>query len=239
MLFLMFSSYLRSSPEKPAHLSFQLNHDIQLPPGSDQVRRDIALRMWNFDVEHTPLPYTPLCLKAYFRYQTQQADLFKPDTGQNVIFNTHLDIVKISEILKDNVDRAEVRARMRSPDFGDHGHVQDKALDASINLAIRLLLMVEVGKVPNGFSGNSPLQWDQQTLNQLLAAHFAPCATAKEKSIRLGKVFTARNIERMAGIRIRWTNNLADHLRLSDSENDELVVNIFHHASFLIMQQEK
>jgi len=50
----------------------------------------------------------------------------------------------------------------------------------------------------------------------------------------MNKIFTARNIDRIGGIRIRWTNNLADHLRLSD---DDGAVFIFHHASFLKFQQ--
>jgi hypothetical protein len=112
-------------------------------------------------------------------------------------------------------------------------------LNASINLAIRLLLMIEVGNIPNGFSGYRSLQWNQGTLRQFLAVIFAPRAAPLQERVRLEKFFTARNIERIAGIRLRWTNNLADHLRLFDSDDDELVVNIFHHTSFLVMQQQK
>jgi hypothetical protein len=57
--------------------------------------------------------------------------------------------------------------------------------------------------------------------------------------IRLGKVFTARNLERVTGTRIIWTDSLADHLWLVDSDEDEVAANIFHHASFLMMQSEK
>jgi hypothetical protein len=97
------------------------------------------------------------------------------------------------------------------------------------------MLMVEIGGVPNGFSGNTPLLWEEEKLSHVLAKHFALPSTRSQEQVRLGKVFTARNIERIAGIKIRRTGNLADHLRLFDSDNNEIVVNIFHHASFLVM----
>lgn len=42
-------------------------------------------------------------------------------------------------------------------------------------------------------------------------------------------MFTARNLERVAGIRVIWTSNLADHLHLED---DDTSVRIFYHVSF-------
>ncbi|KAF2178669.1 hypothetical protein K469DRAFT_731671 [Zopfia rhizophila CBS 207.26] len=47
-------------------------------------------------------------------------------------------------------------------------------------------------------------------------------------------MFTASNLERIAGIQIKLTDNLADHLRMIDKE-DKFVA-IFHHASFLKRQ---
>jgi hypothetical protein len=40
----------------------------------------------------------------------------------------------------------------------------------------------------------------------------------------------------MAGLEIVWTDNLADHLRLTD---DDTKVHIFHHASFLEIQRTR
>lgn len=41
------------------------------------------------------------------------------------------------------------------------------------------------------------------------------------------------NLERISGIRVRWTSNLADHLSLDGDE-----VRLFHHVSFLELHQE-
>ena len=43
-----------------------------------------------------------------------------------------------------------------------------------------------------------------------------------------------RNVERIGGLRIIWTSNLADHLRLHD---DDTRLSIFHHATFLHYQK--
>lgn len=235
----LFSSYLGFKRVTFTKLSFQLKDPIQWMPNSTEFRRDIALRLWDFDIDETPLPYGLLNLDAYFRYQTQQADLFMHDTGQHVLVRTHQHVIEISQILKDDLDRTQAQQRMRLQNFQNKGQDQDKACNASLDLVIRLLLMVEIGNIPNGFSGNTPLVWNQGTLSQFLSTHFTPKTTSSQERVRLGRVFTARNIERMAGIKIRWTNNLVDHLRLFDDEEDEMGVNIFHHASFLIMQQKR
>jgi hypothetical protein len=55
--------------------------------------------------------------------------------------------------------------------------------------------------------------------------------------VKLEKIFIARNLGRIAGIEIQFTNNLADHLRLMNE--DDKKVTIFHNASFLIGQRKK
>jgi hypothetical protein len=243
MLSLLSSSsfflYLDSNRKISTQCSTRWDVSIQRTPPTQQFKQKIALSLWNFDIDNPPSPYRPLNLEVYFRYYWQQADYFMHDAVHHVLVRTHHDILKISEIFNQNLDRAEVQEKVCSQVFPGKGAGQDKSLNASINLAVRLLLMVKVGDIPNGFSGYHSLQWDQGTLRQFLADQFAPRAAPLQERVRLEKGFTARNIERIAGIRLKWTDNLADHLRLFDSEDDELVVNIFHHASFLIMQQRK
>jgi hypothetical protein len=45
--------------------------------------------------------------------------------------------------------------------------------------------------------------------------------------VKLERLFTARNIERVADIQVIWTSNLADHLQLED---DDTKVRLFSHA---------
>lgn len=220
-------------------LSSGFEDSIQWMPGSREFRREITLKLWDFDINKTPSPFTPLSLEAYFKYQNEQADLFVHDTGQHVFVRTHRHAVEISQILKDDLNYSQALEGIRLRTFQNRGLNQDKALSTSVDLVVRLLFMVEIGQIPNGFSGNSPWVWNKGTLSHFLSSHFAPPTTPSQEWVRLERVFTARNFERIAGIKIRWTNNLADHLRLWDSEDGGTVVNIFHHASFLIMLQER
>jgi hypothetical protein len=48
--------------------------------------------------------------------------------------------------------------------------------------------------------------------------------------VKLSKIFNACNLQRISGIRVAWTSNLADHLSMRD---DDTRVVIFHHATFL------
>jgi hypothetical protein len=50
---------------------------------------------------------------------------------------------------------------------------------------------------------------------------------------KLPRIFKAMNLERISGIRVRWTSNLADHLSLDGDE-----VRLSNHVSFLELHQE-
>jgi hypothetical protein len=97
-----------------AKYSVDFEDSIQWPPGSPQFRRDIALRLWEFDISQTLLPFTSIDLEAYIRYQTQQADLFMHDSSQYVLIRTHQHISDITEILKENLDRSQAQEKMCS-----------------------------------------------------------------------------------------------------------------------------
>jgi hypothetical protein len=78
-------------------------------------------------------------------------------------------------------------------------------------------------------SGETRFDWKAGNIKALVESHFTPQTSMKE-SVKLEKIFNARNLEHIAGLEIRWINNLADHLRMRD---DDTAVEIFHHASFL------
>ncbi|KAK0627598.1 hypothetical protein B0T14DRAFT_420955 [Immersiella caudata] len=86
-----------------------------------------------------------------------------------------------------------------------------------------------------GFSGSTPLTWSgPHTLRQAIGQHFKPEYELQPDNPRLGKLFTARNLSFIGGIKIKWTNNIVDHLLLSD---DDQTVFVFHYSGFLQFQQ--
>jgi hypothetical protein len=54
--------------------------------------------------------------------------------------------------------------------------------------------------------------------------------------VRLPKTFDAWAIERIGGISIQFTDNLADHLLLV---NDDTTLLVFHHVAFLELQTKE
>jgi hypothetical protein len=69
-----------------------------------------------------------------------------------------------------------------------------------------------------------------------LSALFGEEPCLKEEDPKICSDLNARGLERVAGLRIVGTDNLADHLRMMD---DDGTVAIFHHAAFLDRQQRK
>ncbi|KUJ11004.1 uncharacterized protein LY89DRAFT_654631 [Mollisia scopiformis] len=68
----------------------------------------------------------------------------------------------------------------------------------------------------------------QGALSTVIADHFEP--PVLNEKVKLDKVFNARNLQQICGIKIRWTSNLADYLMM---RNDDTAVEIFHCAAFL------
>ena len=104
--------------------------------------------------------------------------------------------------------------------------------EGSIRLVVRLFAMVDTGPTSgNRTHGPSPLPWvdDNTSLKAVLAKHFITSSNVSGNT-KFDEDFTAFNLQRLAGLEIRWTDNLADHLRLI--ENDRTLC-IFHHATFL------
>jgi hypothetical protein len=96
--------------------------------------------------------------------------------------------------------------------------------------------MVEFGGQIHGFSGHTKLIWDDSSsLEDFVGSYFNQPPVLGNEGVKFQRICNARSIERIAGIQIVWTNNLADHLRLSD---DDSKVEIYHQASFLDAQRE-
>lgn len=191
--------------------STNLDDPIQWSPDASTLRRDIANKLWEFDIHRMIMPFSSINLEEYFTYQLQQADLFMHDAGQHVLIRTHQQLIEIAEIIKGNLDRPLAKTQLKSKGYKHRAVDQECLLDTTLDLAVRLSLMIEIGAVPNGFSGHAPLQWTDGKLSAVLAQHFAERSNNTQEHVLLQRGFTARNIERIAGIRLKWTNNLADH----------------------------
>ena len=112
---------------------------------------------------------------------------------------------------------------------------KDAKLNASVTLAARLWLSISIDSLPHFFTPGHVVRWDSdQCLSDAIEKEISPTSQTTE-TVKLPKVFTAANLEKIAGIQVQWTSNLADHLALKD---DDKKVMFFHQASFLELSRD-
>lgn len=114
----------------------------------------------------------------------------------------------------------------------------DELLYNTIDFVARLLLMVDIGpeRLGDRTIQQLPVPWEEDgTLPGLIANQFDG-ARELVVPVRLERIFIAPNVELIGDIRIVWTDNLADHLRMSE---DDTKVAIYSHIQFLKMNRDK
>lgn len=204
------------------------------PPATS--RQVIAEALWNL-VRPMPLlagndSYeTELCDLHFGNrgYFTEQCGLFA--YGSSTSIKTHEQVLRIARLLRNPIPRSDLLELVsQSLGKGDQAHHE-----MSINLVVRLMLMIKVGHVSHEGIGGS-LEWKTGNLRDFISQQFPAAPRRSHERLKLEKTFTALNLNRIADIRIKWTNNLADHLQMM---NDDKTVAVFQHASFLKAQLYK
>lgn len=103
--------------------------------------------------------------------------------------------------------------------------------------AARTLLMVNVGPLVSEPNLSMYVTWNGGNLRDCIATYFSRTPNISVEGFKLPQAFDALRIERLAGVRISFTDSLGDHLRLEEGDDDsEIQVLIFHHATFLKRQ---
>ncbi|KAJ9609935.1 hypothetical protein H2200_006264 [Cladophialophora chaetospira] len=170
-----------------------------------------------------------LDVEAYFRFYNKYCRVALDGSGRHIAAKTHGAVLKIAEDISLGFSRSEIKERLRSTLPNLESENSDELLDCSLELAARLIAMVDIGGLAYGYSGRKEVTWTEGTLQELLNGYFnAPVKLGDD--VKLQKIFNARNLVRIAGMEIVWTGNLADHLRVDDEDRK---IFIFHHASFL------
>ncbi|KAL1874464.1 hypothetical protein Daus18300_003482 [Diaporthe australafricana] len=104
-----------------------------------------------------------------------------------------------------------------------------------MDFGARLVTPINIGTLPNEVNKRRHLKWDTGTLRNCLTEYFdeAQAPTLTFERLRLPKAFDAWSLCKVGGIKIRFTDNLADHLLLLE---DDTVVLVFHHVTYLEQQ---
>ncbi|KAJ3467967.1 hypothetical protein MRS44_005531 [Fusarium solani] len=172
-------------------------------------------------------------MSVYFEYYSNQTRRFLLDGGRHIRVKAHSDVAEVAQNIITGSTREDLHQKMCDEAPSNHQLSKVDAIDNTINLCASLLLMTEIGQSQIGLSGQTPVRWEGNSLETTLSEHFIPQKALTVDNAKLGKLFTGRNLSRIGGIKIIWTTNLADHLRLTD---DDQAVFVFHCTSFLRFQ---
>ena len=172
--------------------------------------------------------------RAYFTYHKKQCSTALHDGGRHISLRTHRDILEVVEALNQGRSRESIKTQLGLKLQDPRPSNEEELLDSSVDLTARLVSMIDIGKMQYGFSGRRELEWNQGPLKEFVNGYFN-VPTLLGQDVKLEKAFNGRNLGRVAGMNILWTDNLADHLRIVDDEDRKVA--IFHHATFLKYQQ--
>lgn len=171
-------------------------------------------------------------LEAYWAFYNRQRDHALHDSGRHIQTRTHADVLETVHLLKAGKSRSEIRDVLR-PKFTKQHENELELLDNSIDLAANILLMIDFADLHYGFSGRQRLDWEHGSLQATLRAFFDKPPVLGHEGTKLPRLFNAVSLRNIAGVAVRPTNNLLDHLRLTHDDTELLV---FHNASFLKRQ---
>jgi hypothetical protein len=231
--FRMFDSANTSA--HPASNTAALDGELQKRYLTPQTKSEILQRLWPpsgiSGTGDSNLDWEP-----YFKYYQAQCEDALHEQGKHVVVRKHQHIIDIGCQLGRGQPRDEIKAGLKVLFTTDEERPdEDEILDNSVDLAARLCLMVDIGAYKSTVTQGTRFSWNIPSLKDFLRTCFPTTQKIKDRNIRFEKAFTAFTIERIAGIEICWTNNLADHLLMVN--DDERRIAIFHHASFLKRQR--
>lgn len=202
----------------------------------------IVENLWGAQIQDTRRrlrngePITSLQHAAYTRYYLIQQSYLAHELGIQDKVKDCSFLLEVAQLLRCNVTHQEVVAGTEQRlDLLE----QQKAVEYCgeiVNFTARLLVMMNVGRFMSEAHLRRNVVWESSSLRDCVNEYFAETPKMTCESIKLPKTFNAWSIETVGGIKVRLTDNLADHLLLVE---DDTTVLVFHHASFLECQDER
>ncbi|KAI0007014.1 hypothetical protein F4779DRAFT_619987 [Xylariaceae sp. FL0662B] len=180
-------------------------------------------------------------LRHYFRYYSSQCIQVAQVSGTGFPLRSVQDVTDVAADIRARISYADIKTRLASRFASSYGSdatkTSESQIDNAISLVIRLLMMLDVGNFQNAYTGRARFVWESGTVDDFLRniPIFSRNAPTHGSGGKFNAVFNARGIERIAGIKVRLTTNISDHLLLREEMK---TLTVFHHASFLKRQQK-
>jgi hypothetical protein len=209
-----------------------LDRNANEDPVPESIRADIIKGLWQYNTS----PEFLLGLKrwdAFFSYYTAECKkAITYNRGEYTTVRKHRDIAAVAKRLEDGYTKEEITQSLLTLDTQQRPtDAKIRMAEGSLRLVARLMSMVDIGPLPYGVQGWAPLLWsdDSWSLKTMLGQYFQKSST-DSTGIKFGEEFTAYNLQQFAGVKIQWSSNLANHLRLMDNDT---TICLFHHVTFL------
>jgi len=130
---------------------------------------------------------------------------------------THQDFLDLVHFMRQESSstRSQIRSSLVPTIFRSR---DDSRIDRSLDLALRLWLMVSSGGESYFIPGQTLLSWhDDESLIDAIARRFPKLTNSQLGKFNLSPALTAYNLVRLGGFPIKWTCNLVDHLALKNN----------------------
>jgi hypothetical protein len=204
-----------------------LERSLTSAPLGPETRRAVICAMFAANSGEREDQIQAGCFDAYFSHWYEEQ--CEKAAGQVSAAN-HRQIIHVMQCLKSkDATRASIKDELRQQSQVPTDSSAERLLDGSIDLAARLLLILSIGELKHCLTPGPTIHWEDGRLTDYIQTELGPDYCCKDE-VKLPKSFTASNLEKIGGIRVCWTSNLAEHLLMKE---DDTIVTIFHQASFL------
>lgn len=210
-------------------IGLSLDASFLKSPVPPERQERIVAHLWGNSIGYKKQHFRP-----YFQYYTEQCRVAFHSHGSRLPVRTHQHIVHIANCMHSGCTRSAVKDFISQSQWTSEP-TSDDAINASIDLTVRLLLMLDVGEFQNAYSGRKKLLRVEGSLQEFVHETLPEAISLDHDRIRFDGAFKVCNMVRIAGFRVELTSNLSDHLRLGDVDK---TVTVFHHASFLMAHRQ-
>lgn len=208
----------------------QTGQAVELPIRRDEGvghrLRKLACGDWNPAADSSQRTYEKYC-QTQWNYFAQGRRKFEHHSHE---------ITELSRMFQGDEVKENMLVRLKELRQAGQKPSTEQNCHHMVDFVARLITPINIGTLPNEVNRRRHLMWDTGTLRSLIANYFNEPPVLTFERLRLPKTFDAWSLCKIGGIRIRFTDNLADHLLLVD---DDAVVLVFHHVSYLKQQNKE
>lgn len=182
-------------------------------------------------------------LKPFFQFYKACTASYVPEllTGNHPALRVHEDLLNIIRLLQDKcTSPREIVMKEYVSLLGGNSQPEESDMHRAFNLAFKVMTMVTCSGENHPAdvfdAGSEPAEWR----NSLSLSHFVESAfpirdhpnlnDKDEAGVDIKSQLRATQLQNIAGLKFRGTDNLKDHLRMNQETG---VVELYHHTSVL------